>query len=389
MKKLILSVLTISTLLTSCVNRDDDNGGSTGGSSFVLNSADFKGTINDGTITLNPAETYQLTGALIVEDGASLVIPAGTTVEATGGTSAYIAVAQGGKIYVNGTSTNPVIMTSSANIPAPGDWGGLVICGKAPINKGATAQAEVSDLSYGGTTSNDNSGVVQYLRLEYTGATFNNSKEFNGLSLFGVGSGTTIDYVQLHQGNDDGIEFFGGTVTANHLIVTHPTDDAFDWTEGWTGSGTNWYAKLDNGRGHRGIEGDNLESDNTATPYSNPTITNVTIIGNGDGTEDDGFKIRRGTKGNFTNCILKGWNEGIEVDDAQTVSNLNDGSLKFQNIKFDGCTKAYDIDGTDYTTNTDAAAAYSGATLTEDTNTNGAGNNVSKPSWANGWTTGL
>lgn len=388
MKKLILSVLTISTLLTSCVNRDDD-GGSNGGSSFVLNSADFKGTINEGTITLNPAETYQLTGALIVEDGASLVIPAGTTVEATGGTSAYIAVAQGGKIYVNGTSANPVIMTSAAATPAPGDWGGLVICGKAPINKGASAQAEVSDLSYGGTVSNDNSGVVQYLRLEYTGATFNNSKEFNGLSLFGVGSGTTVDYVQLHQGNDDGIEFFGGTVAANHLVVTHPTDDAFDWTEGWAGSGNNWYAKLDNGRGHRGIEADNLESDNTATPYSNPTISNVTVIGNGDGTEDDGFKIRRGTKGDFTNCYLKGWNEGIEVDDAQTKANLDDGSLMFKNIKFDGCTKAYDIDGNDYTTSTDAANANASATLTEDTNGNGAGNGDATPSWASGWTTGL
>ena len=120
-----------------------------------------------------------MTGSLIINSGASLTIPAGTRIEATGGTSAFIAVAQGGKIFINGTATNPVVMTSGLPNPAPGNWGGLVICGKAPINRGTSASAEVSDLPYGGTISNDSSGLMRYLRIEYSGAAFNIQKEFN------------------------------------------------------------------------------------------------------------------------------------------------------------------------------------------------------------------
>src|SRR5690606_6280547 len=119
---------------------------------------------------------------------------------------------------------------------APGQWGGLVICGRAPINKGATASAEVSELTYGGSVVNDNSGSIRYLRIEYSGFAYNSEKEFNGRSLFGVGNGTTIEYVQVHEGADDGVEFFGGTVNTKYLVATSNEDDQFDWTEGWNGS---------------------------------------------------------------------------------------------------------------------------------------------------------
>ena len=130
-------------------------------------------------VFLDASIEYQLAAAYIVRDGGTLTIPAGTVIKATGGTSSYIAVAQGGKIFIEGTAANPVVMTSSAANPAASDWGGLVVCGKAPTNVGATATSEVADLTYGGTVSNDNSGSIRYLRLEYTGATFNSSMEFN------------------------------------------------------------------------------------------------------------------------------------------------------------------------------------------------------------------
>ncbi len=132
MKNSILSIIAVATLiLTSCSSTDEDPI-FTG---YILNPTDFKGTINEGNIQLDAAVTYNLTGALIVEDGAKLTIPAGTKIAASGGTNAYIAVAQGGQIFVNGTANNPVVMTSSKTSPAAGDWGGLVICGKARTNK--------------------------------------------------------------------------------------------------------------------------------------------------------------------------------------------------------------------------------------------------------------
>ena len=110
---------------------------------------------------------------------------------------------QGAKIFVDGSADSPVVMTSGSDSPQPGDWGGLVIAGKAPTNKGASPTTEVGDLTYGGTTSDDSSGSIRYLRIEYTGATFTNEKEFNGVSLFGVGSGTTFEYVQAYEAGDD------------------------------------------------------------------------------------------------------------------------------------------------------------------------------------------
>lgn len=216
----LFGILAISgVVLTSCSSSDDDEPTS----SFQLVPSNFKGDINDGQVILNASTVYTLTGRLVVNEGAELVIPAGTVIEATGGTSSYIAVAQGGKISINGTSTNPVVMTASQK--EPGAWGGLVVCGKAPINKGETATAEVSDLTYGGNVANDNSGVIRYLRVEYSGAAFNSEKEFNGVSFFGVGSGTTVEYVQVHEGSDDGFEFFGGTVNTKYLVSTSNEDD--------------------------------------------------------------------------------------------------------------------------------------------------------------------
>src|SRR5690554_1494960 len=282
-----LALLSVLAFTTSC-SSDDDSNGDSHTSTFEVIQDNLKGTITDGNAILEAGKTYKLTGKLQVNDGASLTIEAGARIEATDVTSStpeirYIAVAQGGKINVQGTATNPVVMTSTTK--EPGAWGGLVICGKAPINKATSASAEVSDLTYGGTDANDSSGSIKYLRLEYTGYAYNSEKEFNGVSFFGVGSGTVVEYVQSYEGSDDQFEWFGGTVNAKYLVAINAStsnvgDDIFDWTEGWSGTGENWYGKRTNG-GNRGIEADNNSSNHTATPISNPTIKNLTLIGSG------------------------------------------------------------------------------------------------------------
>lgn len=378
------------TLFVSCTVSEDEPT-----SSFVVDPNNLQGNINDGEVTLNANTIYYLTGRLQINDGASLIIPAGTIIKASGGTSAYVAVAQGGKIFVNGTSTSPVVFTSASSTPQAGNWGGIVICGKAPINRvtggTSTAQSEVADLTYGGTISNDNSGVLRYMRIEYAGAAFNTEKEFNGLSLFGVGNGTTIEYVQCFNGADDGFEFFGGTVNTSNLISIGNEDDQFDWTEGWSGTNSNWYGKLDFGRGNRGIEADNFELGFTNTPIANPTISNISLIGPGSAAntttfaENQGLKLRRGTKGIFSNLYIADWKTGFDVEHDECIAAVTAQTLKATNVTFgsDVPTKAKEKTTAGVTTN--SSAIYTEAT----TATTGAGNGAGKPSWANNWSVGF
>lgn len=396
MKKLVKNLLGIALLSTAIFTTscsDDNSSSNDNPSSFVLVQNDLKGDINDGEVILQSGLTYKLTGKLVVNNGAILTIEEGAIIEATTPTETspairYIAVAQGGQIFVEGTSTNPVVMTAENH--TPGAWGGLVICGQAPINKGTTASAEVSDLTYGGSISNDDSGSIEYLRIEYSGYAYNSEKEFNGLSLFGVGSGTTIDYVQLFDGSDDGIEFFGGTVTANHMVVLNTStvvvgDDMFDWTEGWTGGGNYWYGKRTND-GNRGIEADNNSNDHLATPIANPTINNVTLISNGAsaGNEDQGLKLRVGTKGSINNLVLAGWTKGFDVQHDETISYVEDGTLKATNVLFNNVGTFSSYKDTAGNTVTPSQEVY-----TTSTSATGAGNGEILPTWAQGWTTGF
>ena len=380
---LLMSSLVLATV--SCDDKDDpkteqpDNGND---SDFKVDVNKFEGTITKGTVTLDAKNEYQLTGKLVIANGAKLVIPAGTKIVGTGGTSSYIAVAQGGKIEINGTQTNPVVLTGKDK--TPGNWGGLVICGKAPINKGTTATSEVADLTYGGTEVADNSGSIKYLRIEYAGALFSADKEFNGLSLFGVGNGTTIEYVQLHNGSDDGIEFFGGTVNTKYIVSTYNEDDQFDWTEGWNGTNEFWYGKERADMGNRGIEADNNSSNNVATPIANPTIKNVTLIGRGaTGEEPDAMKLRQGTYATIDNVVLSNWGVGFNVEHDATIAAIETKKLQVTNVKFENvATKSKGK-------NNAGATVDVSAVFTEKADATGAGNGTAAPSWTQGWTVGL
>jgi len=398
--KLIGFLALTAGLITSCSSNDTPTPTTPPSSTFVADAANFQGTISDGEVTLDATKTYKLTGKIQVNSGATLIIPAGTRIEGTGGTSAYIAIAQGGKLNVNGTAAKPVVMTSGLTTKKAGDWGGLVICGKAPINRVSggtgTAQSEVADLSYGGTVSDDNSGSIKYLRIEYAGAAYNSEKEFNGLSLFGVGSGTTIDYVEFFQGADDGVEFFGGTVNTSNLISIGNEDDQFDWTEGWSGTNTNWYGKLDFGKGNRGIEADNFELGYANTPIANPSITNLTLVGPGSaptsGTwlENDAMKLRRGTKGIFTNLVFSGWAVGFNVENDETIAWIPT-ALKAVNVNFiaDVATKTKGKLNPVAPATSGVSANVSAIVTSESATATGAGNGVGMPAWATGWSVGF
>lgn len=386
MKKSILKVLGVfvmtSSLFFASCSSDDDKGGSNPDTSLI-DPENMQGEFTGKNIVLDANVVYKLKGPLVMLNGSKLTIPAGTKIEATGGTSSYIAIGQNAQIFVNGTATNPVVITNPTQ--TPGSWGGLVICGNAPINKAATASAEVSGLTYGGTVTGDNSGSIKYLRIEYSGAIFSNEKEFNGLSLFGVGSGTVIDYVQVYHGTDDGFEFFGGTVNTSNLVSVGNEDDQFDWTEGWIGNNTNWYAKEGFGKGNRGIEADNLGGNNSMSPYSDPTITNVTLVGIPQSGEPQGLKLREGTKGTLNNVVLANWATGIDIQHDVTIAWAQNGDLKINGVKFENVgteSKGSNSAGT----SVDVTGAY-----TVNSNATGAGNGINTPTWAQGWTnmTGL
>jgi hypothetical protein len=395
MKKTIFSLLglaalSISFFTTSC-SSDDDNNVTNPPSTFVLDRDNLQGEINDGEVILESG-TYKLTGKLIVKANAKLTIRPGVIVEATPATAGdfgavrFIGISQDGEIDVQGTATNPVVMTSTNT--SPGSWGGLVICGRAPINKGNTASAEVSDLTYGGTDSNDSSGSIRYLRLEYTGFAYNSDKEFNGLSLFGVGKGTTIEYVQSYEGSDDGFEWFGGTVDTKYLVSFNSADqvgdDLFDWTEGWNGVNQFWYGKRTNA-GNRGIEADNNSNNHLATPISSPTINNITLVGTGandTSSEHQAMKLRVGTKAIFDNVVLSNWKVGFDVQHDESVG-YSGTDLKATNVRFDNVTTK------SVGKNTAGATVDVSAVYTENASATGAGNGAGVPTWAQGWTLGL
>jgi hypothetical protein len=382
MKNLLLSALAIAVLTFTSCSRDEDS--DVNNNAVTINPADFKGELLSGqSATLDPSQVYNLTGSFIVRGGATLTIPAGTRIEATGGTGAYIAIAQDGLLYVNGTSTNPVVMTSGNAVKATGDWGGLVICGRANTNKGGstgqTATSEVGDLTYGGTENDDSSGVIRYLRVEYTGAAFNADKEFNGVSLFGVGSGTVFEYVQAYKSGDDGIEFFGGAVNPKYLIALHSEDDAVDFADGF--SGTIDYVFIKD-VAKAGVEGSNNGDNGAATPTTNATLKNFTILkGNLAGSEH-GMFLKEGTgKWNCQNIYIDGFTKGLKiksaVEDPSSNTNVDNGFVTFNPIYF----------GATITTQSEYAGTNT-TYLTVGTNT-GAGNSGATPTWATGWTTGL
>jgi len=334
-RNFLLGLAVVATLFTACSTDDTAdivlnlNGGGNPGATGTTISGTFT-----SDLTLDAGTDYTLNGSLIMAAGTTLTIPAGTTINALAqGSDVYIAISQGAQINAMGTAANPIVITSSASNPEAGDWGGLIILGRAPINSvagAATSTSEIASLPYGGTDANDDSGSIRYMRIEYSGGSADGQSENNGFSFYGVGNGTLVEYIQAYEGKDDGVEFFGGTVNVDYVSVVNSQDDSIDWTEGYTGTITNAYVK--HGTDHdKGIEADGYNTDigNNSNPvfWSKPTVNNLTIQGNGSSTGNEAIRLRAGTQGIFNNVSIGGFAEGFDLDGDQGNSPTGAGVL--------------------------------------------------------------
>lgn len=345
--KFILGLFAVVTLLIGCADDDTANviinlpeGGGTPPTQGLV----IGGTLEED-LTLTAGTEYSLESALIVPEGITLNVEPGVVVRATTGSDVFIAVLQGGIINAVGTSTDPIVFTSATATPNPGDWGGLIILGRAPINSvvggDATSTSEIGGLPYGGNNPNDNSGVLRYVRIEFSGGAADAASENNGFSFYAVGNGTTIEFIQAFEGADDGIEFFGGTVDASYISVVGAQDDSVDWTEGYSGSLTNVY--IEHRQTHdKGIEGDGFNTDigNNSSPifFSAPTITNLTINGLGSSNENEAVRLRAGTRAVISNVFIEGFAEGFDLDDTETGDGVLTGDTSITDVTFDDVT---------------------------------------------------
>jgi len=347
---LFLGLATLGLLFASCqaddtadINITNNNGG--GDTPNPEMSTSIGGTLT-ADLTLEGNTTYTLVSALLVPDGFTLTMNPGTVVRAATGSDVYIAIQQGGTLMAEGTSSNPVVLTSNQNTPVAGDWGGLIVLGRAPVNSaanGGTSTSEIGQLPYGGSMAADNSGIISYVRVEYSGGAASASSENNGFSFYGVGSGTRIDHVQAFEGADDGLEFFGGTVNASFISSVGSQDDSVDWTEGFTGTLTDVY--IEHGVTHdKGIEADGFNPDfgNNGGFLSNVTITRLSIIGRGttaSGSDNEAIRLRVGTRAKMNNVFIQGFDEGYDLDDAETGNGVTMGLTSVDTITFDVVTR--------------------------------------------------
>jgi hypothetical protein len=333
----LFSILILSLILMAGCSKDESSGPTGPGPSQV---EVVSGTITEN-VTWKAGDEILLRGGVFVGDDVNetvLTIEPGAIIYGESSTKGMLVVTRNSKIMAEGTADAPIVMTSDKEPGqrSRGDWGGLIINGNAPLNTGDEAYGEGGTGYYGGTNPHDNSGVLRYVRVEFAGREISPDNELNGIAFQGVGDGTTVDHVQVHMNKDDGIEFFGGTCNIKHAVLTGIADDCFDWTDGWTGKAQFIVAQQYGDDADQGFECDNNGEDNTAQPYSNPTIYNFTLIGAPNGPESDiGVLLREGTKGQLYNGIIMGFGEyGLDIDHQQTFDNISNGELVVNNCLF-------------------------------------------------------
>jgi len=277
---------------------------------------------------------YVLRGAVFVRGGATLNIGAGTRIIGESGSVGTLIVERGGRLNAIGTATAPVVFTSDqpSGQRARGDWGGLIINGRAHLNFGGGEAAGEGDTGvYGGTDDNDNSGTLRYVRVEFSGVEFSPDNELNGIAFQAVGRGTQVDHVQAHMSRDDAMEWFGGTADGKYMVLSNAADDSVDWTFGWTGR-LQYVAVVQRGDdADNGIEADNNEFNNNVLPRSHPQIYNITLCGDPDrnegGESTRAANLRRGTAFTIRNFLITGFKSvGFQISDAATLAQVDNGT---------------------------------------------------------------
>ena len=377
MKKYILFAVAIAAIsITSCRKIETDGekeiivinggGGSTTGQTITL-----QGRISADTL-LRKENTYILKGLVYMVGNKTMTIQAGTTIKGSfsGTDVAALIITRGSKINAIGTPDAPIVFTSSAPNPQSGDWGGIVICGKAAINtsfnginglyqvEGGVDNANGDGLAGSGDATtptpvnDDNSGTLSYVRIEYAGYAFQPDKEVNSLTMACVGSGTTIDHVQTTYAKDDAFEWFGGTVNARYLIAYKTQDDDFDTDNGFSGKIQFGLIIRDSAIADistsEAFESDNNSGGTTASPKTSAIFSNITAIGPrqtlnnvGNTLFRAGAQIRRNSSISLYNSIIMGWPQGILIDGTtgtSTALNIEDSSLRLRNVTLAGNT---------------------------------------------------
>ena len=325
-----------------------------------------------GDITANTTwsanDTIMLEGFVYVNNGVTLTIEPGALIKGLSDTKAALIVERGGKIMANGTQDRPVVFTSDkpAGQRKPGDWAGIIICGKAPINiTGGEAEIEGgTGAIYGGNDPADNSGSLQYVRIEFAGYEVSSGNEINGLTLGGVGSGTVIEHVQVSFGRDDSFEWFGGTVNAKYLVSYRGGDDDFDTDNGF--SGNVQYGLIlrgpeeaDKSDASNGFESDNDANGSSNTPLTSAKFSNITILGpyatktqpNVNPNHKHALRLRRNTRLNLYNSILAGFATGPRIEGPSMALYNTTGGPEIKNCIMAGMIKDFQVntDGTTLT----------------------------------------
>ena len=315
-----------------------------------------------GTTTWTSDNNYILNGLVFVNEGQTLVIEAGTVIKGKSGqgeNASALIVARGGTILAEGTATDPIVFTSESdqlfrdpngNLCSEGGqssavnglWGGLIVLGDAGLNSapGETAIEGVPTTEprglYGGDNDGDNSGTLRYVSIRHGGTDIGAGNEINGLTLGGVGSGTTIEYIEIFANADDGIEFFGGTVNTKHIAVSYCGDDGTDYDEGYRGMNQFWLVYQEND-GDSGGEHDGGTDPETAQPFATPTIFNATYIGQGS-DENRAVRIRDNAGAFYYNSLFSSYQRGVHIelldDEQDSFKQLKDGNLVFNNNIF-------------------------------------------------------
>ncbi|HEY6913510.1 MAG TPA: hypothetical protein VI413_02450, partial [Paludibacter sp.] len=356
MKKIFLNygvaLFSVTMAVTSCTPTDDPAPVTT--SKEVIIKTDITGTRN-----LVKDSTYVLEGNIFVTG--TINIQAGTIIKGDKLTKGALVILQGGKINAAGTAAEPIVFTSrmAPGLRAAGDWGGVILVGKAPVNQSnPTIEGLTKSVTYGGGTNPaDNSGTLQYVRIEFAGIALQPDNEINGLTLCAVGSGTTIDHIQVSYSGDDSYEWFGGNVNAKYLIAYCGLDDEFDTDFGYSGH-VQFALGVRNSRvadvsTSNGFESDNDASGSVGQPKTKAVFSNVTLIGPWKTPADKnisamfgaGMHIRRNSSLSAFNSVFAGWNTGLLLDGTSTYANANDSlTLCIQNCALIG-TKVAAVKG--------------------------------------------
>jgi hypothetical protein len=285
--------------------------------------------------TLDASKSWLLKGLVSVKAGATLTIQPGTTIKGDNASKAILLIESGAKINAQGSADAPIVFTSQAKEgeKKPGQWGGLIVLGKAPVNikdsNGNPITGNVEGIlktpgqgagtTYGGTDENDNSGVLSYVRIEYSGVVIATDNEVNGITFAGVGRGTKVDHVQVRQTLDDCFEFFGGTVDAKYLACQRNQDDGFDFDLGYRGRLQFLVLQQDpvHEGDDNGIESDNDDKASANAPLTGPTMYNATLCGKNKsvGGQQFGLLLRKNTRGTYKNLVVSGFQAALDLRD--------------------------------------------------------------------------